>query len=148
MGWVVRSETHPYAACCSLAARSTNSRASGLVGRERGAFGRERAGERLLAADRSAASISVRSSTSRWAWLPPKRWAMLRTGAQQPHGLGIVAVAERLDGQRDRMADLARERRVVAVAAHRRSWASSTRRAELRRPAPTKAIIAWASLKA
>src|SRR6478736_3680252 len=58
---------------------------------------------------------------------------------QSPHrpdptyGFAIVAIAERLDGEGQRPTDLARELHIAAAAVL---------------PAPTKAIIAWTSLKA
>ena len=61
--------------------------ASGLLGRaaQRSAAsaGRDSAGRR----PRRAASISVRSITSRCAWLPPKRCAIAAQRPQQTHGL-------------------------------------------------------------
>ncbi len=107
-----------YAAFFISAARCTNSRASGLFGRIASAFGGERGRDRLLA----GAQRGLDQREVEYVALGVAAAEAVRDVAhlaQPPNRLRVVAVAEGLDRQHHRMADLAYEGGVVAIALHR-----------------------------
>ena len=114
-----------------------------------GAFGRKRRRKRAVAgAERRLDQRQVDDVALRMAAAEAVRDAADRARAASPRSR-IVALAERLDGARHRLADLAGEGGVVvACRPSPRPAPPAAARAGSSSPAPTKAIMACTSLKA